>query len=192
MLGESPLSNSEVTLGCSDAAPVTSSLTLMAKGQARECFKWMDISLNTQRPTHTHVASQIKQSHSLLAHFHHTRICPYTRHTAFFPKLNVLAEMYWYCQCLKINNRTFYWQTNHNEISCKRQIVTWTKLSWKRVHSYYQRYRHLPHTDCNRWQVPSSIFFCPHAPYESARDKAASMCRLLLQGETSARNKVVL
>jgi len=35
-------------------------------------------------------------------------------------------------------------------------------------------------------------FFCPHAPYESARDKAASMCRLLLQGETCARNKVVL
>ena len=36
------------------------------------------------------------------------------------------------------------------------------------------------------------FFFCPHAPYESARDKAASMCRLLLQGETCARNKVVL
>ena len=30
------------------------------------------------------------------------------------------------------------------------------------------------------------FFFCPHAPYESARDKAASMCRLLLQGETCA------
>ena len=28
--------------------------------------------------------------------------------------------------------------------------------------------------------------------YESARDKAASVCRLLLQGETCARNKVVL